>query len=275
MTQPPLEPLLLQPIGVFHAQAKYPYDVGRQGSIAETTSVGTIELLPGRGFEQALDDLDGFERIWVLFQFHKNTNWKAKVIPPRGPRVKRGVFATRAPYRPNAIGISCVRLLRIEPLRLFVSEFDLLDETPIFDIKPYLPYADSFPQARIGWLDGIDAQAFTVTISATAEEALHWLDSNGLPTLRGFLHAQLEFEPLDDERKRVTELADKNQYMLAYRTWRTIFSLDFSTRTVTVTDITSGYLDSEVSDDGIAIDDRYGDKRLHRDFMARFHGRRK
>ena len=101
-------------------------------------------------------DLAGFERIWLLFAFHRSEGWKAEVRPPRGGG-KRSVLATRSPHRPNAIGLSAVELVAVEAGSLRVRGVDLLDGTPILDIKPYVPYADAFPQARAGWIDAIDA----------------------------------------------------------------------------------------------------------------------
>lgn len=101
-------------------------------------------------------DLAGFERIWLVFAFHRSEGWKAEVRPPRGGG-KRSVLATRSPHRPNAIGLSAVELLEAAEGRLRVRGLDLLDGTPILDIKPYVPYADAFPAARAGWIDAIDA----------------------------------------------------------------------------------------------------------------------
>ncbi|WP_027485329.1 tRNA (N6-threonylcarbamoyladenosine(37)-N6)-methyltransferase TrmO [Rhodanobacter sp. OR87] len=104
----------------------------------------------------AFRDLAGFERIWLLFAFHRSEGWKAEVRPPRGGG-KRSVLATRSPHRPNAIGLSAVELVAVEEGALRVRGVDLLDGTPILDIKPYVPYADAFPAARAGWIDAIDA----------------------------------------------------------------------------------------------------------------------
>ena len=79
------------------------------------------------------------------------------MVPPRGPRTKRGVLATRSPHRPNAIGLSAVELLSVEGRRLHLRGVDLLDGTPILDIKPYVPYADAFPDSSAGWIEGVDA----------------------------------------------------------------------------------------------------------------------
>ena len=77
--------------------------------------------------------------------------------PPRGPRVKRGVFATRSPHRPNAIGLSAVELVAVEGRSLRLGGTDFLDGTPVLDLKPYVPYADAFPEAKAGWIDEVDA----------------------------------------------------------------------------------------------------------------------
>lgn len=247
----------MTPIGIFHSESKFPYEARRQAS--EDGSLGEIHLNPG--LEQALDDLDGFDRIWIIFQFHHNPEWKSKVMPPRGPRVKRGVFATRAPYRPNALGLSCVRLLKVEGLRVIVEGADLLDGTPVLDIKPYLPYADSFPDARVGWLEGAEAAKWNVSFSQTADRQIEWLENNGVTQLQGFIHGQLEFEPLDRKRKRVEKTAEG--FCLSYRTWRVDFTADEEARTILVKQVRSGYTESELLDSK----DPYGDKEQHRTFV--------
>ena len=245
----------MKPIGVFRAGAQYPYEARRQ---ADENSPGLIQLEPG--FEQALEDLEGFERIWIIYQFHHNSDWKPKVMPPRGPRQKRGVFATRAPYRPNPIGLSCVRLVQVEGLKVFVEGHDLLDGTPVFDIKPYLPYADAFPDSKVGWLEDIESERRQVEFTKEAEEQLRWLEQNGIGQLRGFIVAQLEFDPLDHKRKRVVETSAGHQ--LAYRTWRVEFVDEDAIRVLV---IRSGYTEDELADG----QDRYGDKETHRRFALK------
>ena len=105
---------------------------------------------------EALADLAGFERLWLIFVFDRSEGWKPRVRPPRGGG-QRGVLATRSPHRPNPIGLSAVELVAVEARALVVRGVDLLDGTPILDIKPYVPYADAFPIARAGWIDAIDA----------------------------------------------------------------------------------------------------------------------
>jgi tRNA-Thr(GGU) m(6)t(6)A37 methyltransferase TsaA len=136
-------------------------DAPHQPTVTEGTETGTsslarIEFIEGFPAE-AYRDLQGFERIWLIFAFHRSQGWKAEVRPPRGGG-KRSVLATRSPHRPNALGLSAVELIAIEPGALQVRGIDLLDATPILDIKPYVPYADAFPEARAGWIDEIDAR---------------------------------------------------------------------------------------------------------------------
>ncbi|MBL0164219.1 MAG: tRNA (N6-threonylcarbamoyladenosine(37)-N6)-methyltransferase TrmO [Xanthomonadales bacterium] len=139
-------------------------DAPHQPTVIEGTETGAsaearIEFIEGFP-AQAYRDLEGFERIWLIFAFHRSEGWKAEVRPPRGGG-KRSVLATRSPHRPNAIGLSAVELIGIEPGALTVRGIDLLDATPILDIKPYVPYADAFPDSRAGWIDDIDARQGT------------------------------------------------------------------------------------------------------------------
>ena len=112
-----------------------------------------IELDTSKVPSIALKDLEGFSRIWVLSFFHLNQHWNPTVSPPRGEKIRRGTLATRAPHRPNPIGLSALRLLRVEEHRIFVEGIDLLDGTPVLDIKPYVPYCDAFPDAKAGYVD--------------------------------------------------------------------------------------------------------------------------
>jgi tRNA-Thr(GGU) m(6)t(6)A37 methyltransferase TsaA len=252
--------MTLQPIGIFQSDSTHPYEARRQATALGTSSGGQIVLRPNQGFEQALEDLEGFERIWIIYQFHQNPDWKPKVMPPRGPRIKRGVFATRAPHRPNPIGLSCVRLVKVSGLTVFVEGNDLLDGTPILDIKPYLPYADAFPEAKVGWLENVEDDRWQVEFSELAMRQIRWLEDKGLSQLLGFLRGQLEFDPLDHKRKRVEVFGDG--YHLAYRTWRADFKVDFLERQIQVNGISSGYSVSDLID----VNNPHQDKDLHRQF---------
>jgi tRNA-Thr(GGU) m(6)t(6)A37 methyltransferase TsaA len=150
-----------RPIGILTSPYARRIDAPHQGTVVEGTASGevataTLELggwLDGK----VLQDLAGFERIWLIFAFHLSEGWASSVKPPRGGP-KRGVLATRSPHRPNSIGLSAVELVSIEGRTLHLRGVDLLDGTPVLDIKPYIPYADAFPDARAGWIDELDAK---------------------------------------------------------------------------------------------------------------------
>ncbi|WP_432822837.1 tRNA (N6-threonylcarbamoyladenosine(37)-N6)-methyltransferase TrmO [Trichloromonas sp.] len=150
-----------RPIGILRSPYVRRIDAPHQGTVAAGTETGefalaTLEL--GDWLDaKVVQDLGGFDRLWLIFAFHLNEGWKSTVKPPRGGP-KRGILATRAPHRPNPIGLSAVELVRIEGRTLHLRGVDLLDGTPVLDIKPYVPYADAFPESRAGWIDELDAQ---------------------------------------------------------------------------------------------------------------------
>ncbi len=135
------------PIGTIHSPHRQAEGTPIQPRWAAGVE-GTVEVLPQ--FAAGLRDLEGFERIWLLFWCDRAREAKLEVTPFRDNQT-RGVFATRAPSRPNPIGLSCVRLLGIEGAILRISDVDMLDGTPLLDIKPYLPDCDVFPAERTGW----------------------------------------------------------------------------------------------------------------------------
>lgn len=248
----------LKPIGTFHSDQVQPYEAGRQPD--DFHSEGVIELSPGHNFEQALIGLEGCSRIWVIFLFHHNPHWNPMVLPPRGRSAKIGVFATRSPYRPNSIGMSCVEVLKIDKLKIHVAGADILDGSPILDIKPYVAYADSFPGIEPAWL--AEAQKHKVEFTAAAQEQLSYLESVGVNQLKGFLVHQLEYEPTNSKKKRVKTLGD--HFLIAYRTWRAEFTV--TQEQVTIHRLFSGYSPEELAQ----AEDRYEDKPAHRSFLARF-----
>jgi tRNA-Thr(GGU) m(6)t(6)A37 methyltransferase TsaA len=139
----------LKAIGTIHSPFRDAAGAPIQPAFAGDTE-GTVELSPE--YEEALADLEGFERIWLLYWFDRASPFKTKVKPYMDDN-PRGLFATRAPARPNRIGLSCVRLLSIEGTTLHVADIDVLDGTPLLDIKPYARRFDCFEVTRNGWLD--------------------------------------------------------------------------------------------------------------------------
>ncbi len=142
------------PIAYIHTDFKEKFGIPRQSGRAPSLEA-KIVFTPEYRNAEALKEIESFSHLWLLFDFslaHKE-NWSATVRPPRlGGNKRVGVFASRSPFRPNPIGLSVVKLVRIEQTEegaaLIVSGADLLDGTPILDVKPYLPYADSIPDAR-------------------------------------------------------------------------------------------------------------------------------
>lgn len=139
----------LTPIGLIRTPFKEPAGTPIQPVFAGD-SEGVVEVFPE--YADGLRDLDGFERIWLLYWLDRAPPPRLRLVPFRDS-VERGLFATRAPCRPNPIGLSCVRLLGVRGNLLTVGGVDLLDGTPVLDIKPYVPQFDAFPQSRAGWLD--------------------------------------------------------------------------------------------------------------------------
>jgi len=144
--------IAMQAIGVVHSPFKERFAAPRQADLAAPAK-GKVELNAGLNFEQALTDLNSFTHIWVIYWMHLNQGWNPTVMPPRGSDIRRGLFSTRAPHRPNSIGLSVVKLTNITKRTLSIEGLDMLDGTPVLDIKPYLPYADSVEEASHGWLD--------------------------------------------------------------------------------------------------------------------------
>ena len=148
-----------RPIGMLRSPYARRIDAPHQGTVVEGTESGELAIAT-LGLEDWLDesvlqDLNGFERLWLIFALHRSDGWTSRVKPPRGGP-KRGVLATRSPHRPNAIGLSAVELVKVEGRTLHLRGVDLLDGTPVLDIKPYVPYADAFPEAKAGWIDELD-----------------------------------------------------------------------------------------------------------------------
>ncbi|MDQ6997066.1 MAG: tRNA (N6-threonylcarbamoyladenosine(37)-N6)-methyltransferase TrmO [Mariprofundus sp.] len=148
----------MQAIGVVHSSYRERFATPRQ-PVLDKAMPAEIRLNAGLNLHQALQDLDSFSHIWVIYWMHLNKGWNPTVTPPRGPKIRRGLFATRAPHRPNSIGLSAVRLKAIKGRTLHIESHDMLDGTPVLDIKPYLPYADAITDASSGWLEDVGLHA--------------------------------------------------------------------------------------------------------------------
>jgi tRNA-Thr(GGU) m(6)t(6)A37 methyltransferase TsaA len=142
----------LTPIGIIHSPFRQATGTPVQPSAAKGVE-GAVEVF--EEYAAGLKDLAGFERIWLLYWFDRaEVEAPALIVKPYLDNTRRGVFATRAPARPNPIGLSSVHLLRIQGNKLDIRDVDILDGTPLLDIKPYVPQFDIFRVARSGWLEG-------------------------------------------------------------------------------------------------------------------------
>lgn len=150
----------IQPIARMRSDFPTKFGIPRQSGLVEELH-STIVFEPEFRNPDTLRGIDGFSHLWLIWQFSEavRDHWSPTVRPPRlGGNTRMGVFATRSPFRPNNLGLSCVKLLGIEQTAengtvLHVAGADLMDGTPIFDIKPYIPYSDSYPDALGGFTD--------------------------------------------------------------------------------------------------------------------------
>jgi len=166
----------LTPIGYLNSCFPEKFGIPRQPSLAPH-AYASLTLLPPFNRPEAVRGLEGFSHVWLQFIFHETQSqgWQPTVRPPRlGGNQRMGVFATRSNFRPNALGLSVVSLHRIEEgtghITLYFSGVDLLDGTPIIDIKPYIPFVDSIPNARADWVEA-PPTPLKVQITASAQAA--------------------------------------------------------------------------------------------------------
>lgn len=167
-----METAQIKVIARIHTAFAEKFGVPRQSGLIPELQ-GKIVFEPEFRNVDALRGLDGYSHLWLIWQFSKavREDWSPTVRPPRlGGNERMGVFATRSPFRPNALGLSCVKLDKVEidpqlgPV-VYVSGVDMMDGTPIFDIKPYLAYADSHPDATGGWTDIVERKTLQVCCS--------------------------------------------------------------------------------------------------------------
>ncbi len=234
--------LILTPIGYIHTGMRLKFEAPHQPK-HESKERNIIRLIPQRSYDQALKDLDGFEYIWLIWWFNRNSSWKPRVLPPRGEGIKRGLFATRSPHRPNPIGITAVPLYSISKLELEIGASDLLDGTPILDIKPYLRKIDSFPQAAAGWVDQMESRleagaSYKVKLLKEAEEQMQWLESVWNLSFRERLLEILSRDPTPHRTRRITRFG-KERFKIGCGAWRAIFTVE--RQSVTIERIDRGY----------------------------------
>lgn len=206
-------PLTLAPIGVVRSPWKQKFAIPRQSGLARDVEL-RVELDRARIPAEALRGLDGVSHLWLLCWFHADAEagWRPTVRPPRlGGAARVGVFATRSPHRPNPIALSLVRLLAVEDRCLRISEADLLDGTPVLDVKPYLPWADHQPEARCDWAEAPPPR-LDLRLSPAAQARLAQHPDRA--RLEALIRDSLRFDPRpahqrdDPTRSYVAELLD-------------------------------------------------------------------
>ena len=190
------------PVGIVRSPFTDKFGIPRQPRLVEAAEA-RLELLPPYAREEAFAGLDGFSHVWLIFVFHDDcldAGWRPMVRPPRlGGRGKVGVFASRAPYRPNPIGMSAVAHHGLSReggrLALRLGGVDLLDGTPVLDIKPYVPYADRIDTASGGFAAEPPARRWPVLFSAAAEADIARRDPDGRLRLRALIEQVIARDP--------------------------------------------------------------------------------
>lgn len=194
-----------KPIGFIQSLFKDRFAVPRQPGLAKQIP-GVIKINADPDLKTALRRLEEFSHLWIIFVFHEHggKKWKPSIRPPRlGGNIKVGVLSSRSPHRPNPIGISAVQLEKIDfeaksGVEIHVSGLDLIDGTPVLDIKPYIPYADSIADANPGWAHE-EIKKYPVSFSKTAEA---FLEKKSPKNLRQLILDILELDPRPAFQKR-------------------------------------------------------------------------
>ncbi|MCA9682628.1 MAG: tRNA (N6-threonylcarbamoyladenosine(37)-N6)-methyltransferase TrmO [Myxococcales bacterium] len=203
----------LEPIGVVRSPWPEKFGIPRQSGLADQIE-SLVELDRGRIPAEALRGLEGVSHLWLLTWFHASVEdgWRPTVRPPRlGGAARLGVFATRSPHRPNPIALSLVTLRAVEDRCLRITGADLLDGTPVLDIKPYLPWAEARPEARCDWADQ-RPEPLAVHVSPAVDELLRAREDGD--SLRALIVASLRWDPrpahqrADPDREFAVALAD-------------------------------------------------------------------
>ncbi|WP_145578220.1 tRNA (N6-threonylcarbamoyladenosine(37)-N6)-methyltransferase TrmO [Yersinia mollaretii] len=215
-------------IGVIRSPYKEKFAVPRQPGLIEDGG-GELQLLAPYNQPEAVRGLSDFSHLWVMFVFHQTMDggWRPTVRPPRlGGNARMGVFATRSTFRPNPIGMSLIELKGVRcqggKVILELGSLDLVDGTPVIDIKPYLPFAESQPQARAGFAQSAPDANMQVCFSTTAEQQLAQQQQRH-PNLRRFITQVLAQDPRPAYRKEDNESREYAVLLLEFNVrWRVI-----------------------------------------------------
>ncbi|SFR51627.1 tRNA-Thr(GGU) m(6)t(6)A37 methyltransferase TsaA [Marinobacter daqiaonensis] len=206
-SRPAVEALTLTPIAITRSCFRDKFGVPRQPGLTRNAWADLL-IQPPFNREDAFRGLETCTHLWLTFQFHEavRAEWRPVVRPPRlGGNRKVGVFASRSPFRPNSLGLSVVRneglAYRDEQLVLRIRDHDLIDGTPILDIKPYLPFADAIADARVGWAGDEAPERLPVRFSEEAETQVAALPAADYPDLRGLIEDIASYDPRPSFRR--------------------------------------------------------------------------
>lgn len=210
------------PIGFIHTPFQDKFGLPRQSGMAEEAK-GVIKLNSDPDLKTALRTLEEFSHIWVVFVFHDqgSKKWKPSIRPPRfGGAKKVGVLASRSPHRPNPIGISALKLLNVDieaagGPELHVAGIDVLDQTPVLDIKPYIGYTDCIPNTRDGWAQE-PIPRYEVRYSLEVEQQLLQIKLNDGVDLKPFIQSIVELDPRPAFQKRQLPVEDSKSWGTQY-----------------------------------------------------------
>ncbi len=220
----------MQPIAYLRSPYRQKFAIPRQPNLV-TQAVGDICFVDEFNDANCLRGLEGFSHVWLVFVFHETADkgWSATVTPPRlGGNERVGVFASRSPYRPNPIGLSVVETVAVvqhgKQLRLRIRGMDLLDGTPILDIKPYLPYADAIAAAKGGYAELAPAQnqgqQFTVDFTPYSLNQLEIIDFK-ICDLQSFITSVLQQDPRPAQHVRNDENREYGMHLYDFNIrWR-------------------------------------------------------
>lgn len=187
----------MEPIGYLESCFRDKFGTPRQPGLVKK-AWARLKIRADLQPEESLQGLEGFSHVWLIWVFHQNkvARYHAKVHPPRLEGKSMGLFATRSPHRPNPIGLSLVELVSVEKDGIIVSGADLVDGTPILDVKPYLPEVESIPEARTGWLGEVQKDPITVEFTEKAETLMQeWEKRNADKALREIVIETLQLDP--------------------------------------------------------------------------------
>lgn len=187
----------MEPIGFIDSCFKDKFGTPRQPGLVKQ-AWARLKIRPDLQPEESLQGLEGFSHVWLVWVFHQNKSarFHSKVHPPRLGGKTMGLFATRSPHRPNPIGLSLVELISVEKDGIIVAGADLVDGTPILDIKPYLPEVEAIPDARTGWPKEVEKEQIEVQFEAEAEQLLQdWQKRLPDRPLREIIEETLKLDP--------------------------------------------------------------------------------